>query len=76
MALEETLQGGPAEVRDRGPKGVEAVVQGSSVCRRNATHIASSSGLGTEERTCFGPIRASSTVVRLRHFRTVLSLRP
>jgi hypothetical protein len=37
---------------------------------------ASSSGVSTGDRASFGPIRLSSTLARLRHFRTVLGLIP
>ena len=38
--------------------------------------IASSDSERTVERGCFGPAFKSSTVVRLRHFATVLGLMP
>ena len=47
-----------------------------SMERGNATTIASSSGVGTVDRTSFGPIGASLIVVRLRHFWMVVGLTP
>ena len=44
---------------------------GSSVCLRKAAIRASSSGDSTVERRVFGPIGASSTQSRFRHFITV-----
>jgi hypothetical protein len=38
--------------------------------------IASFSGVRTVERACFGPIRSSAVVARLRHFCTVVGLTP
>ncbi|MBM2347089.1 hypothetical protein JQX24_17995 [Marivita cryptomonadis] len=49
---------------------------GNSVCRRNATIMASSATVRTVERGSFGPVFKSSTVARLRHFATVLGLMP
>jgi hypothetical protein len=48
--------------------------RGSRVCRRNATHIASCSGVSTVERAGFGPIGASCTKVRFFHFAAVFGL--
>jgi hypothetical protein len=39
-------------------------------------HHGSSSIDSTVERGCLGPIRSSATVVRLRHFCTVVGLMP
>jgi len=49
---------------------------GSSVWRRKVTISASSCSLRTDDRRSFGPIGASSTVSRLRHFATVFGLIP
>ncbi len=49
---------------------------GSRVCRRNATTIASSFSLRTVERGSFAPVFWPSTVLRLRHFATVLGVIP
>ena len=49
---------------------------GSSVCCREATTIASSVSVGTDERGSFGPVCRSSTVARFRHFAAVLRLIP
>lgn len=48
----------------------------SSLCRRNARIMASSSPLRTEDRGALGPVLRSSAVSRLRHFATVLGLMP
>ena len=47
---------------------------GSKVCRRNATHIASCSGVSAVEQGCVGPIGASWTYVRFVHLATVFGL--
>src|SRR3978361_2443586 len=49
---------------------------GSRVLRRNSTMMASSAGVSTVLAGFFGPMGASVVVARLRHFRTVLGLRP
>src|SRR5947207_11761857 len=49
---------------------------GNSVCRRNATTIASSSIDSTVELGCFGPVGRSATKLRLRHLATVFGLMP
>lgn len=41
--------------------------------RWNATIMPSCSRMRTAERTAFGPIQVSLTVIRLRHFRTVVN---
>src|SRR3954447_4016121 len=48
---------------------------GRRVRRRNSTMIASSAGVSTV-LSGFGPMGASVVATRLRHFRTVLTLRP
>ena len=57
-------------------EGIEAVIKGSSVWRRNATMAASSASVRAVERGSFGPVLRSSTVCRLRHFATVFGLIP
>ena len=78
VALKAAVEAGPGEVRDRrlergwAGAGPRQSSSGSSVWRRNATAVASSSAERTVECGRFGPIGASSTVARLRHFATVL----
>ncbi|MBM2295085.1 hypothetical protein JQX09_24510 [Sulfitobacter pseudonitzschiae] len=47
---------------------------GHSLCRRNATIIASSASVRTVERGSLAPVFKSSTVARFRHFATVFGL--
>src|SRR5438067_11409216 len=49
---------------------------GNSVCRRNATTIASCSIDSTVELGCFGPVGRSATKLRLRHLAAVFGLVP
>jgi hypothetical protein len=73
VALDQPVQTGTAEVGNGRLEGVETVVERQQGV---ATISASSSAESTVERRCYGPIGASSTELRRRHFRTVLGLMP
>ena len=55
MPLQTAMQRLACQMRDRRLQGMEAIIEGSSVCLRNATMIASSSMVSTVEHSVLGP---------------------
>jgi hypothetical protein len=75
MPLKAAVQRRPGQMRDAGLQGIEAVIERQQRVLAQGATIASSSGLRTLDRIS-GPIGASTTKSRFRHFATVFALRP
>jgi hypothetical protein len=76
MALIAPMQGRSGQMRKAGLQTVQTFPSRSNVCRRNATHTASSALVKTVDRFSFGPMGASVRCIRFFHLATVLELIP
>jgi hypothetical protein len=76
MTLKAPVQRRPCQIRDRGLKGIQAVIQGQLRMALERATAAASSSVTAIERSSLGPVLRSSTVARLRHFVNVFGLMP
>ena len=76
VALEEPVQRGSREVRDRRLEGVETIIERQQRVSTKRHDQGFFVGESTVDRGTFGPIGRSSRLARLRHLATVFGLMP